>query len=229
MYTGPNISDTGLILCLDAANVKSYVNGSTSWNDLSRNGYNGTLTNGPTFNSANLGSIVFDGVDDYIALGNPVVTSQITAETFIKIDTSNILLNVVASYILGRENSFRLLAFTSSFGWVCATNNNSWYSTGTAIDYPTPMNNVWNHVVGTYDGTKNNLYINGNLVVTGSFISGDLRGANDNFGLMNTHNSAQPAVTYAKGSASVFRIYNRALSPEEVLLNYEGLKSRYGL
>jgi uncharacterized delta-60 repeat protein len=60
------------VLYLDAANTKSYVSGSTTWNDISRGGNNGTLTNGPTFNSANGGSIVFDGVDDYIQIENTI-------------------------------------------------------------------------------------------------------------------------------------------------------------
>ena len=62
---GPNIITNGLVLALDAANTKSYVSGSTVWRDLSGNNNSGSLTNGPTFNSANGGSIVFDGVDDY--------------------------------------------------------------------------------------------------------------------------------------------------------------------
>jgi hypothetical protein len=62
---GPNIVTDGLVLNLDAANIKSYVSGSTTWRDLSRSGNNGTLTNGPTFNAGNGGSIVFDGIDDY--------------------------------------------------------------------------------------------------------------------------------------------------------------------
>ena len=66
----PKVVTDGLVLYLDAANPKSYVSGSTAWNDVSRGGNNGTLTNGPTFNSANGGSIVFDGVNDYVALGN---------------------------------------------------------------------------------------------------------------------------------------------------------------
>jgi hypothetical protein len=60
----PNIITDGLVLYLDAANTKSYVSGSTAWNDLVGTN-NGTLVNGPTFSSANGGSIVFDGVDDY--------------------------------------------------------------------------------------------------------------------------------------------------------------------
>ena len=63
----PKIVTDGLVLCLDAANSKSIVSGSTTWNDLSRGGNNGNLVNGPTFNSGNGGSILFDGVDDYVS------------------------------------------------------------------------------------------------------------------------------------------------------------------
>jgi len=48
----PKIVTDGLVLYLDAANPYSYVSGSTSWNDISRGGNNGTLVNGPTFSSA---------------------------------------------------------------------------------------------------------------------------------------------------------------------------------
>ena len=59
----------GLAFYVDAANQKSYPGTGTSWRDLSLGGNNGTLINGPTFDSANGGSIVFDGVDDYTSFG----------------------------------------------------------------------------------------------------------------------------------------------------------------
>ena len=62
----PNIITDGLVLYLDAANTKSYPGSGTTWRDLSKSQLNGTLTNGPTFNSANGGSIVFDGTNDYV-------------------------------------------------------------------------------------------------------------------------------------------------------------------
>jgi hypothetical protein len=66
----PNIVTDGLVLYLDAANVKSYVSGSTTWVDIAA-GNNVTLTNGPTFNSGNNGSIVFDGTNDYVQVTSP--------------------------------------------------------------------------------------------------------------------------------------------------------------
>lgn len=55
-HGGPNIVEDGLVLYLDAANKKSYPGSGTVWKDLSGNGNDGTLTNGPTFGSTNLGS-----------------------------------------------------------------------------------------------------------------------------------------------------------------------------
>jgi len=66
MFTGPDIVTDGLVLALDAANVKSYPGSGTTWRDLSGNDGNGTLTAGPTFSTDNGGVISFDGSDDAV-------------------------------------------------------------------------------------------------------------------------------------------------------------------
>ena len=83
----PSIVTNGLVLCLDAGNQLSYPGTGTTWNDLSRNGNNGTLTNGPVFNSG--GSMVFDGVNDYISLGTYIGFGSInrTIITWFRITT----------------------------------------------------------------------------------------------------------------------------------------------
>ena len=63
-YYGGIVKD-GLVLNLDAAKTDSYPKIGTAWNDISGNRNNSTLTNGPTFDSRNGGSIVLDGVNDY--------------------------------------------------------------------------------------------------------------------------------------------------------------------
>ena len=74
VHGGPgNIVTNGLVLNLDATNPRSYpqpYNG-TTWINLAGTN-NGTLTNGPTYNSANGGSIIFDGTNDYVDCGNPI-------------------------------------------------------------------------------------------------------------------------------------------------------------
>jgi len=66
LYHSPSIVMNGLVLCLDAGNTKSYPGSGTTWIDLSGNSNTGTLTNGPTYSSENGGSLVFDGIDDYV-------------------------------------------------------------------------------------------------------------------------------------------------------------------
>jgi hypothetical protein len=65
-----SIITSGLLLNLDAGNTASYPGTGTTWTDLSGNGYNGTLTNGPTYSSSNGGTIVFDGTNDVASFGN---------------------------------------------------------------------------------------------------------------------------------------------------------------
>lgn len=65
----PRIITDGLVLCLDASDIKSYSGSGTTWFDRSGNGKNGTLTNNPTFNTENKGSLSFDGVNDYVTCG----------------------------------------------------------------------------------------------------------------------------------------------------------------
>jgi hypothetical protein len=64
----PQISLNGLVLCLDAANRKSYPGSGTTWTDLSGRGNNGTLTNmdGTNYSSTNGGSLTFDGTNEYV-------------------------------------------------------------------------------------------------------------------------------------------------------------------
>ena len=66
-HGGKPIVTDGLVLCLDAANPKSYPGSGTTWTDLSGNGNNGTLVNGVGYNSDNGGSLSFDGVNDYVS------------------------------------------------------------------------------------------------------------------------------------------------------------------
>ena len=90
-YNSRIVTD-GLALCLDAANSKSYPGSGSTWTDLSGNGNNATLTNGPTYSSANGGSIVFDGVNDYVAptgLTNALWQGNWTVSFWVNFDIIN--------------------------------------------------------------------------------------------------------------------------------------------
>lgn len=75
-----DITTVGLKVHLDAGAPESYPGSGTTWFDLSGNGYNGTLTNGPTYSTANGGEIVFAGASNhFVQLGN--IGSVGTAQT----------------------------------------------------------------------------------------------------------------------------------------------------
>jgi hypothetical protein len=68
VFAGPEIAESGLVLALDAGNLKSYPGSGTTWTDLSGNGNTGTLVNGVGYVGTNGGSLSFDGVDDDITI-----------------------------------------------------------------------------------------------------------------------------------------------------------------
>ena len=104
----PAIVTDGLVLCLDAANVRSYPKTGTVWTDLATSKVNGTLTNmTDNFSTDNAGSLTFDGANEHVNCGDNfsflddpdgnefTITSWINGETgadgtiFSKADSSN--------------------------------------------------------------------------------------------------------------------------------------------
>lgn len=231
---GPKIITDGLVCCLDAGSTKSYPGSGTAWSDLSTVANNGTLTNGPTYSTNGLGSIVFDGSNDHIVFGsNPSVTNQITIEVWVNLDlptTNNYRI------IVGRESSYRMIYLDPNqysvnyIQWVCATANNGWYTTGTTTEATLPYSTFFgfHQIVGTYDGSRLRLYHDGALQATSSSnISGNVL-TNGTYWIGRTTVTGG-LVDYFKGSMSIHRIYNKALSASEVLQNYNTQKGRFGL
>lgn len=220
------VVQSGLIINLDAGNPLSYPGTGILWTDLTGNGNNGTLVGGPTFNSANGGSVVFDGINDNVTFPSTIsLTNKITVEVWVNLNSTN----RNTGWILGREGSYRLI-YTSStlnptFQWVCATTSNSWYSGPTVVTATgTPINNIY-QVVGTYDGSRNRIYVNGVLITTGGPLSGNILNNN----AYNLFKSGATNVDYGKGKLYLHRFYNKALSEKEVSQNFYATKERFGL
>jgi len=220
----PIVTD-GLVLALDAADRNSYPGSGTTWTDLSGNGNNGTLTNGPTFDSGNGGSIVFDGTNDHVTFtSNPSLTDQITIEVWVKLNSTS----AGTGWICGRESSYRILYSSNVFAWVCATDNNGWYTTGTAISASSvaPHTNTY-QVVVTYDGSNNKIYVNGTLRTTGSSISGNIKDVNPYYIMRDGSSDAN--IDYGKGNLYSHKLYNRALTASEIQQNFNALRGRFNI
>jgi hypothetical protein len=233
---GPNTVTFGLVLELDAGNIKSYQSGSTTWFDKSGNANNGTLTNGPTFNTGSLGSIVFDGVDDYVNCGNPSTvqfekTSPFTLGIWFK-HTFSASCNILSKqsntspnftgWGLGMNGSGTRLQFFTY-------NNGS----GRVVDFPSAYNNgTWNYVVVTYDGTDTipgiNFYVNSTNVGLSTILINSQPSTIVSTASLQISGRAGTNNIWG-GTVSLAQIYNRALSADEVLQNYNATKGRFGL
>jgi hypothetical protein len=215
---GPYIvRDSSLVLELDAADRNSYPGSGTTWRDLTANNNSGTLTNGPTFSSTNGGSIVFDGSDDIVNLGRPASLDLTTLTLSAWIRTTTNLNQIVigksyiSSYYMNIAPNIKQFAFWTNGSQLLST-------TISTIGDP-----IWCNIVGTINSTSKSIYFNGiiNASTVGSTVGID---SND------IYIGNSPVInSFFLGNIANVQIYNRALSSEEVLQNYEALKSRYGL
>jgi hypothetical protein len=224
----PKIVTDGLVLYLDAANTKSYVSGSTTWNDISRGGNTGTLVNGPTFNSGNGGSIVFDGTNDYVTCGNILdyTSGNFTFSCWVYINslTTNSPGQGPILFYKGQFNSkgyYTQITQTGNLSIV--TNNPGANNTSTTNSGIISAGNIYN-LTFSRNGTSIRIYVNGVDVTTSPGVHA------------NPTTSSEPFLisTYALSIYSNIRIfnflnYNRALSSLEILQNYNSTKSRFGL
>jgi hypothetical protein len=223
----PKIVTDGLVLCLDAANTKSYVSGSTAWNDLSRGGNNGTLINGPTFNTGNGGSIVFDGVDDYVNCGNDSsfdLTTQLTLECWVKTSDTSQFAHFISKF--PASNCSYQLGATVGSGYLYFSRSTNGSNQG--INGQVNINvcdGNWKHVVVSYNSTTSTLLMSINGIIQSSSLSGDVYVTTTNVNIGRRTNVGQ----YYSANISNVRIYNRALSASEVLQNYNATKTRFGL
>jgi hypothetical protein len=226
-YNSGSIITNGLVLCLDAANSKSYPGSGTTWTDLSGTGNTGTLENGPTFDSANGGSIAFDGSDDYASIAHSDSLSLPTALTLSIWFYSGTAPGNIA-YLKGRtdaDNYNPYLTFSGLYGWT-GPNGRAFYTPSAGFI----QNNTWyNLVVSHTSGNTPNVYRNGVLSTSYTFTEGDgtrALGTNTNQVGINA-DIPRGTIESFNGRVASIQLYNRALSATEITQNYNALKSRY--
>ena len=227
---------SGLVLYLNAGFSPSYPGSGSTWTDVSGNSNNGTLVNGPTFNSANGGYLTFDGVDDYVNTAN-TAGLNFTNTT----GTISIWFRTSAS----TANSPMLITkqMDAAGGWavVIAPNGIPYFETknsgGGATAFYKYVNKacndgIWHNFVAVFTTsttvTANNtasMYLDGvlangpqfNITIYGGNTAGTVQ-----IGRRSSGN-------YFNGNISNVQIYNRGITAGEVAQNFNALKSIYGL
>jgi len=224
-YYGGIVKD-GLVLDLDAAKKESYPGSGTRWNDISGLQNNGTLINGPTFDSNNGGSIMFDGVDDYVqtVTGSITDNSSFTLSCWFKITTlNNNYRPLVDSGNLGLGTSGYTLSIDNTNRLFVAVNAGY-------VGITTTLNpNTWYHAVGVASaGSPYNLSVYVNGVLGTPYASASTNSLTNNVSYVKMGTNSNNSLRFP-GSIALTQIYNRVLSSAEITQNYNALKGRYGL
>lgn len=211
---GPKIVRDGLVLHLDAANVKSYPGTGTDWFDLSGNGNDATLVNVPEF-SAN--KFVFDGSTQNATVPNPLNQSTLLQEWTVS-SWINITDKVSQQLVTGLNNALH----------VCYSqgNNSLLYLNSGVDDYYTYGGDLggigW--VFATFrfrnsDGYRTIYRNTTNITTTGPNSTSTPSGQNATFTLFNL----------LQGDVSQISIYNKVLTDAEIEQNFNASKGRFGL
>jgi hypothetical protein len=230
---GPKIITRGLVLALDAADRNSYSGSGATWIDLSGTGHNGTLINSPAYTSDNRGMLNWASANSQYAtvpMTSILRVSNITQEAWVYLSTTADQVFIGSQYGTGSNNSFALWVSGGTFYFGVNTGGTFYQSVSSA-----PSTLTWYHLIHTYNGTTQYLYINGVLATTyNSAASGNITYDTSNTLLAigadfnGTGYNVGPSL-YANGKMPVFRIYNTALSAAQVLQNYNVTKTRFGL
>jgi len=216
-----NIVTDGLVLSLDAGFVGSYPTTASNWYDISGNASNGTLTNGPTFDSANSGSIVFDGVDDFAQCAGSFTLTSATFITWIKRNGNQ---GQYDGILFSRgTNTTGMNFFTSNqlgYHWNDAAATYNWASGLTIPDL------AWCMIAVSVTSTSATAYLcqtsgittSTNITSHASSVLNDIKIAQDDAG-----------GRFFNGNIAISQLYNRALSANEITQNYNAQKGRFGL
>jgi len=219
---GAFIVNTGLVVCLDAINSRSYTGSGTTWYDLSGNSTDAILTNSPTYGS---GSFTFNGTSQYASMTR-TISDDFSLLCWFKTSSSagsgsgqwwagN---GLVDGEVAGTANDFGLSIGAGKLLFGVGNTDTTIVSTSTYND------NIWHCVVATRVKSSGamTLYVDGYSVATGTGQTGSLTGpTNITIGVLQT------IVNYFTGSIGSVLIYNKALTGAEVLQNFNAYRGRY--
>jgi hypothetical protein len=233
-YLG-NIATQGLVLNLDAAIKGSYPGTGTTWTDVSNNGNNGTLTNGPTFSSVDYGSIVFDGTNDYVdtPYTTPIGLGGFSYSTWVNFTSSQI-----GGIVVKRIGSptFEQLSLS-----VAGDSNGN--TTGSKFIFNDVQNisnlrlgitsgsyndGRWHNVTLTRTSTTTTMYVEGAPTVTITSAPLNLSTATKLFVGRSGDNQTIGGIPFS-GSIALAQVYNQSLTQFQVWQNFNAYKSRYGI
>ena len=207
----PSIVADGLVLCLDAANARSYPGAGTTWTDLTANKNNGTLTNmTDNFSTDGAGSLTFDGTNDYVDFGSQVANLSTSTISF-----------WINYNVLGSTHNSPIGYDANPYDYVILFwSDNIYYRADVSRggEHGTINAGSWYNFTMTRDSSYIRFYKNNNLLHQHSPI--DL-GETINIEWIGR------GYVYDNAKISLVHVYNRALSAEEIKQNYNATRGRF--
>ena len=222
--SGPLLIQDGLILAFDAAVPRSYVGSGTTVNGLVE-GIGVTLNNGVGFGTTGTSYFIFDGVNDNIPFSLPTYGSTLSIEMWSKI-------KLFSGGMIFGFNLYDVWTSGGALGFNTASSD-QYGLTSTQVTNLSLLNQ-WKHYVFEMRSdvayTNNKIYVNGQNQSLSQVLSTE-NASNRNFNSGNGRISSWLADNnyYIPMDLAQFRVYNRSLSAQEVLQNYNASKKRYGL
>jgi len=222
---GPKIVTDGLVLCLDAAISKSYPGSGTTWYDLSGNGHNGTLVNGVGFNSGERGSMTFDGTNDRINFATSPKFDFGTGNFSIQV-WYNIQYHTTYHHFWTFGNQYHFgfkVARPDAYDPNIYLYTSSTGGTGDTISAIATLDK-WQMASAVRDGDNVSIYIDAdNKGTKTGWLNADIDGST-NAGAIGWGWSSE----YTKGNIAQVKIFNKALSSDEIRQNFNATRGRYG-
>jgi len=219
---GKSIVTDGLVFYVDAGNDNSYPGTGTTWFDLIGSN-DGTFSASPTTNSDNGGSIVFDGVGDYVSLSNlnPTSNSSFTYSLWVRPTSNSSDGALIGNWSVSFMTYYDVDGANANYRALVRGSDNS--TVATSVDTNNATLNQWSYVTTSYDSTSLKLYVDGSLVET---VSTGLAPLSATVGSgIGAEDSA--GGRYFNGNIAACEVYNRVLSASEILQNYNALKNRF--
>ena len=219
------LSNSSLVLHLDAGNPLSYSGSGTTWNDLSGNGSHVTLTS-TTYNAANGGSIGFNGTSSYANFNaNIGSTNVVTVEMWVKINS----LNAPRGAMLFGFNLYDAWTANGHLGY--NTSNNDLYGIASTRVSAIDVEGNWEHLVFVMNAgskTNNKIYVNGvSETMAQQQAAFDGTVANFNSGAGRISSWRFDGNWFINMHVSSFKVYNRELSQQEISNNYNASRARF--
>jgi hypothetical protein len=222
----PSIVTSGLVLCLDAANSKSYPGTGTTWTDLSGNGNNGTNSN-MTYSSNNEGIFDFNDTSSVSLIPNSASlnpTTGLTIESWVNFDGNT------NDFIFEKGNvNTQFSLFSHSIDIVFRTyhsGDGSFHTQSPSKASVGVVNGQWHHIVGSWDGSTKRIYVDGvlrnSVSKSGNLVTRTTGAAVGRFGGTTTG-------YYFGGYIPKVSLYSRGLTADEIQQNFNALRSRFSI